>query len=221
VRSEEILRREAEYRAVREALGAHDVALELVTPGSQPAAEASPPDAARGQFGPSSAKPRPGREPGGGRTRVFSGIRRGASAPLAIPLTDAMMGRASATKPREAVMAKLDKRSEQHELAKLDEEQRTVLGDLATRMRHIVVGDFPELYLRVNEVRAQLEIAGKGVKKGGVVESEKKLAHALRRLNSAKFCLEVALVEVADVLDLPDEGEPLSPSRAPGDFPPP
>ena len=118
-------------------------------------------------------------------------------------------------------MAKPDKRSEQHKLAKLDEEQRTVLGNLATRMRHIVVGDFPELYLRVNEVRAQLEIAGKGVKKGGIVESEKKLAHALRRLNSAKFCLEVALVEVADVLDLTDKGEPSSPSRASGESPPP
>ncbi len=117
-------------------------------------------------------------------------------------------------------MAKPDKRSEQNELAKLDEEQRTVLGNLASRMRHIVAGDFPELYLRVNEVRAQLEIAGKGVKKGGVIESEKKLAHALRRLNSAKFCLEVALVEVADVLALPDEGDPSSPSRASGEFPP-
>jgi len=70
-------------------------------------------------------------------------------------------------------------------------------------MRRIVVGEFPELYLRVNEVRAKFEIAGRGLKKGGVVESEKKLAHALRRLNSAKFCLEVALVEVAEVLELP------------------
>jgi hypothetical protein len=70
----------------------------------------------------------------------------------------------------------------------------------------------------VNEVRAQFEIAGKGFKKGGVVESEKKLAHALRRLNSAKFCLEVALVEVAEVLELPPA--PGSPSEdAPGGEP--
>jgi hypothetical protein len=87
--------------------------------------------------------------------------------------------------------------------ASLDESQRQHLETLATRMRRIVVGEFPELYLRVNEVRAQFEIAGRGLKKGGVVESEKKLAHALRRLNSAKFCLEVALVEVAEVLELP------------------
>lgn len=73
MRSEEILRREAEYRAVREALGTYDVALELATPGSQPAAEASPPDAARGHFGPSSAKRSPGREPGGGKTPMYSG----------------------------------------------------------------------------------------------------------------------------------------------------
>jgi hypothetical protein len=94
------------------------------------------------------------------------------------------------------------------EILKLDEEQRRVLDALASRMRHIVVGDFPELYLRVNEVRAQLEIAGKGLKKGGVVEGEKRLAHALRRLNSAKFCLEVALVEVAEVLGSPSPAEP-------------
>ncbi len=89
--------------------------------------------------------------------------------------------------------------------ASLDDEQRRTLETLAARMRRIVVGEFPELYLRVNEVRALFEIAGKGLKKGGVVESEKKLAHALRRLNSAKFCLEVALVEVAEVLELPPE----------------
>ena len=90
-----------------------------------------------------------------------------------------------------------------HGRPSLDESQRQNLETLAARMRRIVVGEFPELYLRVNELRAQFEIAGKGLKKGGVVESEKKLAHALRRLNSAKFCLEVALVEVAEVLDLP------------------
>jgi len=88
-------------------------------------------------------------------------------------------------------------------LAKLDEEQRRHLEALATRMRRIVVGEFPELYLHVNEVRAQFEIAGKGLKRGQVIESEAKLAHALKRLNSAKFCLEVALVEVAEVLELP------------------
>jgi hypothetical protein len=87
--------------------------------------------------------------------------------------------------------------------ASLNDEQRASLETLTARMRRIVVGEFPELYLRVNEVRADFEIAGKGIKKGGVVESEKKLAHALRRLNSAKFCLEVALVEVAEVLELP------------------
>ena len=102
-----------------------------------------------------------------------------------------------------------------HGRASLDESQRQNLETLATRMRRIVVGEFPELYLRVNEVRAQFEIAGKGFKKGGVVESEKKLAHALRRLNSAKFCLEVALVEVAEVLELPPA--PGSPGKdAPG-----
>ncbi len=73
MRSEEILRREAEYRAVREALGAYDVALELAAPGSQPTAEASPPDAMRGHFGPPRTRPRPGREPGGGKTPTFSG----------------------------------------------------------------------------------------------------------------------------------------------------
>ncbi len=105
-----------------------------------------------------------------------------------------------------------------HGRASLDESQRQNLETLATRMRRIVVGEFPELYLRVNEVRAQFEIAGKGLKKGGVVESEKKLAHALRRLNSAKFCLEVALVEVAEVLELPPA--PGSPSEdAPGGEP--
>jgi hypothetical protein len=99
--------------------------------------------------------------------------------------------------------------------ASLDDVQRQNLETLATRMRRIVVGEFPELYLRVNEVRAQFEIAGKGLKRGGVVESEKKLAHALRRLNSAKFCLEVALVEVAEVLELPTA--PAAPSEeAPG-----
>ena len=93
--------------------------------------------------------------------------------------------------------------AEASRLAALDEGQRQNLEMLATRMRRIVVGEFPELYLRVNEVRARFEIAGKGIRRGGVVESEKKLAHALRRLNSAKFCLEVALVEVAEVLELP------------------
>jgi hypothetical protein len=107
------------------------------------------------------------------------------------------------------MMGKPGTPAESDELVKLDEEQRRILDTLATRMRHIVVGDFPELYLRVNEIRAQLEIAGKGLKKGSVVVSEKKLAHALRRLNSAKFCLEVALVEVAEVLGSP------SPQRRP------
>lgn len=88
-------------------------------------------------------------------------------------------------------------------LAQLDDKQRRHLEALATRMRRIVVGEFPELYLHVNEVRAQFEIAGKGLRRGQVVESEAKLAHALKRLNSAKFCLEVALVEVAEVLELP------------------
>jgi hypothetical protein len=107
--------------------------------------------------------------------------------------------------------------TEPTDLAKLDREQRRVLDTLATRMRRIVVGDFPELYLRVNEVRAQLEIAGKGLKKGSVVVSEQKLAHALRRLNSAKFCLEVALVEVAEVLGPPGSAE--SPPSAPDSGP--
>ena len=93
--------------------------------------------------------------------------------------------------------------------ASLDEGERRILETLVTRMRSIVVGEFPELYLRVNEVRAQFEIAARGFKKGGVVEGEKKLAHALRRLNSAKFCLEVALVEVAEILELsPEPGSP-------------
>jgi hypothetical protein len=105
-------------------------------------------------------------------------------------------------------MAKKESRAVPEELPKLDDGQRTVLETLAGRMRGIVVGDFPEFYLRVNEVRAQLEIAGKGLKKGGVFESEKKLEHALRRLNSAKFCLEIALVEVAEVL-----GSPSAPPR--------
>ena len=105
--------------------------------------------------------------------------------------------------------AKAIKPIEATELAQLDEEQRRVLDTLATRMRHIVVGDFPELYLRVNEVRAQLEIAGKGLNRGAVA-SEQKLAHALHRLNSAKFCLEVALVEVAEVVGLPRSPEPPS-----------
>lgn len=87
--------------------------------------------------------------------------------------------------------------------ATLDGRQRENLEGLAARMRRIVVGEFPELYLRVNEVRAQFEIAGKGLKKGSVVENEQKLEHALKRLNSAKFCLEVALAEVAQVLELP------------------
>jgi hypothetical protein len=104
--------------------------------------------------------------------------------------------------------AKSSTPTEPAELAMLDEGQRRVLDTLATRMRRIVVGDFPELYLRVNEVRAQLEIAGKGLKKSGVIVSEHKLAHALRRLNSAKFCLEVALVEVAEVLGTLGPGEP-------------
>jgi hypothetical protein len=95
------------------------------------------------------------------------------------------------------------KPAESSGLAKLDEKQRRHLEALATRMRRIVVGEFPELYLHVNEVRAQFEIAGKGLRRGQVVESEAKLAHALKRLNSAKFCLEVALVEVAEVLELP------------------
>jgi len=103
------------------------------------------------------------------------------------------------------MLGKDDKRPDSSGQATLDDEQRTNLGSLAARMRRIVVGEFPELYLRVNEVRAQFEIAGKGLKKGGVVDTEKKLAHALRRLNSAKFCLEVALVEVAEVLELPPE----------------
>jgi hypothetical protein len=106
------------------------------------------------------------------------------------------------------MMGKPGTRTESSEIARLDGEQHQILDKLATRMRRIVVGDFPELYLRVNEVRAQLEIAGKGPKKGGVVVSEKKLAHALRRLNSAKFCLEVALVEVAEVLGSPSPAEP-------------
>lgn len=101
-------------------------------------------------------------------------------------------------------MAKGKRQTQRESLAGLDETQRAVLDALATRMRRIVVGDFPELYLRVNEVRAQLEIAGKGLKKGGVIDSEAKLAHALKRLNSAKFCLEVALVEVAEVLGSTD-----------------
>jgi hypothetical protein len=104
-------------------------------------------------------------------------------------------------------MARREQPEASAELAKLDVEQRKVLDALSQRMRNIVVGDFPELYLRVNEVRAQLEIAAKGLHKGGVVESEKKLAHALRRLNSAKFCLEVALVEVAEVLGPPGTAE--------------
>ena len=87
--------------------------------------------------------------------------------------------------------------------ATLDDRQRENLEGLAARMRRIVVGEFPELYLRVNEVRAQFEIAGRGLKKGSVVESEQRLEHALKRLNSAKFCLEVALSEVAQVLELP------------------
>ena len=106
------------------------------------------------------------------------------------------------------MMARQSTPTEPTELAKLDEEQRRVLDTLATRMRHIVAGDFPELYLRVNEVRAQLEIASKSTKKGAVVVSEQKLAHALRRLNSAKFCLEVALVEVAEVLGPPSASQP-------------
>lgn len=99
--------------------------------------------------------------------------------------------------------------------ATLDDRQRENLEGLAARMRRIVVGEFPELYLRVNEVRAQFEIAGKGLKKGSVVENEQKLEHALKRLNSAKFCLEVALAEVAQVLELPSEplgSDPDSPS---------
>ena len=84
----------------------------------------------------------------------------------------------------------------------LSDAQRQSLDGLATRMRRIVVGEFPELYLRVNEVRAQFEIAGKGLKRGQVWESEQKLADALKRLNSAKFCLEVALVKIAEVLEL-------------------
>lgn len=117
-------------------------------------------------------------------------------------------------------MGKSGTPTESSEIARLDGEQRQVLDTLATRMRRIVVGDFPELYLRVNEVRAQLEIAGKGLKKGGVVVSEQKLAHALRRLNSAKFCLQVALVEVAEVLGPPAGAEP---SRGPSsnELPPP
>jgi len=115
-------------------------------------------------------------------------------ASLAFPWGDAMMG-----KPGTPAAST--------ELARLDDEQRRVLDTLATRMRRIVVGEFPELYLRVNEVRAQLEIAGKGRKKGGLVEGEQRLAHALRRLNSAKFCLEVALVEVAEVLGSPSPAE--------------
>lgn len=87
--------------------------------------------------------------------------------------------------------------------AALDRQQRESLEGLALRMRRIVVGEFPELYLRVNEVRAQFEIAGKGLKKGPMVETEHRLEHALKRLNSAKFCLEVALAEVAQVLELP------------------
>ena len=99
--------------------------------------------------------------------------------------------------------------------ATLDDRQRESLEGLAARMRRIVVGEFPELYLRVNEVRAQFEIAGKGLNKGRVVETEQKLEHALKRLNSAKFCLEVALAEVAQVLELPSEplgSDPASPS---------
>lgn len=96
--------------------------------------------------------------------------------------------------------------------ATLDEQQRKSLEGLATRMRRIVVGEFPELYLRVNEVRAQFEIAGKGLKRSQIADSEHRLAHALKRLNSAKFCLEVALVEVAEVLELPSV-----PSAGPGD----
>jgi hypothetical protein len=106
------------------------------------------------------------------------------------------------------MMGKPGTPAESGELAELDQEQRRVLDTLAARMRHIVVGDFPELYLRVNEVRAQFEIASKGLNKGGVVVSEQKLAHALRRLNSAKFCLEVALVEVAEALGPPPPSQP-------------
>ncbi|MCX6071018.1 MAG: hypothetical protein NTU91_09200 [Chloroflexi bacterium] len=106
------------------------------------------------------------------------------------------------------MMGKPGTTAESDELAKLDQEQRRVLDTLAARMRRIVVGDFPELYLRVNEVRAQLEIASKGIKRGDVVVSEQKLTHALRRLNSAKFCLEVALVEVAEVLGPPSPSQP-------------
>jgi hypothetical protein len=102
--------------------------------------------------------------------------------------------------------------------ATLDDRQRDNLEGLAARMRRIVVGEFPELYLRVNEVRAQFEIAGKGLKKGSLVENEQKLEHALKRLNSAKFCLEVALAEVAQVLELPSAplgGGPEAPSGNP------
>jgi hypothetical protein len=111
-------------------------------------------------------------------------------------------------------MAKPDKQTAPPELAELDEGQRIVLDTLATRMRSIVVGEFPELYLRVNEVRAQLEIAGKGFKKGKVIEREQRLAHALRRLNSAKFCLEIALVEVAEVLGSPPPRQPSDSAHA-------
>ena len=97
---------------------------------------------------------------------------------------------------------KSDTRTGAQPRAILNDAQRQSLDGLATRMRRIVVGEFPELYLRVNEVRAQFEIAGKGLKRGQGWESEQKLADALKRLNSAKFCLEVALVEVAEVLEL-------------------
>jgi hypothetical protein len=93
--------------------------------------------------------------------------------------------------------------------ANLNDEQRASLETLAARMRRIVVGEFPELYLRVNEVptfdRRQ------GIKKGGVAERK---AGMPSQLNSAKFCFG-GRRPVAEVL-LPRNVWPGIARRVPG-----
>jgi hypothetical protein len=70
MRSEEILLREAEYRAMREALGAYDVALVLAESCPRALPEASVSDSPQGLVGTLSSRTPLSRLPGGGESQA-------------------------------------------------------------------------------------------------------------------------------------------------------
>jgi hypothetical protein len=70
MRSEEILRREAEYRAMREALGAYNVALVLAEPFPRALPEASVPALPLGPVGTPSSRTPLNQHPGGGESQA-------------------------------------------------------------------------------------------------------------------------------------------------------